>query len=57
MRAELLIRINPLDSRIAHLQTNVVSGQIDLAALSEEPVTFDGGGLAPFSVYRLPETD
>ena len=40
------------------IETNVVSGQVDLAALAEETVTFDGGGLGrKLSVYRLPEAD
>jgi hypothetical protein len=38
------------------LDTNVVSGQVELASLAEGAVTFDGGGLARrLSVYRLPE--
>ena len=40
------------------IETNVVSGQVDLAALADEAVTFDGGGLGRrLSVYRLPEQD
>jgi hypothetical protein len=40
------------------LETNVVSGEIDLAALADETVALDGGGLGRMlSVYRLPETD
>jgi hypothetical protein len=35
-----------------------VSGEIDLAALADNTITFDGGGLArKLSVYRLPESD
>jgi hypothetical protein len=38
------------------IETNVVSGTIDLAALADDKVTFDGGGLdRRLSVYRLPE--
>ncbi len=40
------------------LETNVVSGEIDLAALADDTVAFDGGGLGRLvSVYRLPEAD
>ena len=40
------------------LETNVVSGEVDLASLADDTVTFDGGGLGRrLSVYRLPETD
>jgi hypothetical protein len=40
------------------VETNVVSGTVDLAALSELTVVFDGGGLGrQLSVYRLPEAD
>ena len=40
------------------LETSIVSGEIDLAALADEVVAFDGGGLGRIlSVYRLPETD
>jgi hypothetical protein len=40
------------------LETNVVTGEVDLASLADDTVTFDGGGLGRrLSVYRLPETD
>jgi hypothetical protein len=40
------------------IETNVVSGEIDLASLADEVVVFDGGGLGrKLSVYRLPEAD
>jgi hypothetical protein len=40
------------------IETNVVSGRVDLAALRDDTVAFDGGGLnRRLSVYRLPETD
>ncbi len=40
------------------LETNIVSGEVDLATLGEGPVAFDGGGLERrISVYRLPEQD
>ena len=38
------------------LETNVVSGEVDLMALADGTVAFDGGGLGRrISVYRLPE--
>src|SRR5262249_45480585 len=38
------------------LDTNVVSGEVDLTTLADGTVTFDGGGLGRrISVYRLPE--
>ena len=40
------------------VETNVVSGEVDLAALADQTVSFDGGGLGrKISIYRLPETD
>ena len=40
------------------IETNVVSGEIDLASLADNIVAFDGGGLGrKLSVYRLPEDD
>jgi hypothetical protein len=40
------------------IETNVVSGDIDLATLADNVVAFDGGGLGRrLSVYRLPEAD
>jgi hypothetical protein len=40
------------------IKTNVVSGEVDLARLADDTVTFDGGGLErKLSVYRLPEED
>jgi hypothetical protein len=40
------------------IETNVVSGKIDLAVLRENTIVFDGGGLGrKLSVYRLPEDD
>jgi hypothetical protein len=39
-------------------ESNIVSGEIDVAALAEDTVTFDGGGLGrQVSVYRLPEEE
>jgi hypothetical protein len=40
------------------VETNIVSGEIDLTQLTDGKVEFDGGGLGrKLSVYRLPETD
>jgi len=40
------------------IDTNIVSGEVDLAAHSDDVVSFDGGGLGRrLSIYRLPETD
>jgi hypothetical protein len=43
---------------VLDVETNIVSGRVHLAALGEEAVTFEGGGLdRKMSIYRLPETD
>jgi hypothetical protein len=40
------------------LETNIVSGEVDLATLDDDTVVFEGGGLGRrISVYRLPEHD
>ncbi len=40
------------------LETNIVSGRVDLATLAGDTVTFEGGGLdRRLSAYRLPEVD
>jgi hypothetical protein len=40
------------------LETNIVSGEVDLTRLAHDVIAFDGGGLGRrLSVYRLPETD
>jgi len=40
------------------IETNVVSGDVDLAQLTDGTVAFEGGGLGrKLSVYRLPEAD
>jgi len=40
------------------VETNVVSGEVDIAALGDDVVSFDGGGLARrLGVYRLPEAE
>jgi hypothetical protein len=45
-------------SGLLKIETNVVSGDIDLASLADNMVECDGGGLGrKLSVYRLPEND
>jgi hypothetical protein len=40
------------------IETNVVSGTVDLATLADGTITFDGGGLGrKLCIYRLPEAD
>jgi hypothetical protein len=40
------------------VETNIVSGKIDLAALRDDVASFDGGGLGRrLSMYRLPEAE
>jgi hypothetical protein len=40
------------------IETNVVSGTVDLGALADNAIALDGGGLSRrLSVYRLPESD
>jgi Protein of unknown function (DUF3604) len=40
------------------IETNVVSGTVELAALADGTIALDGGGLGrQLSVYRLPEAD
>jgi hypothetical protein len=43
---------------VLRIDTNVVSGEVDLRQLADGTLAFDGGGLGrKLSVYRLPETD
>jgi hypothetical protein len=43
---------------VLELETNIVSGRVDLAALVGDTITFEGGGLdRRLSVYRLPDAD
>ena len=43
---------------VLRIETNVVSGEVDLARLAEDAIAFVGGGLGrKLSVYRLPEAD
>jgi hypothetical protein len=47
----------PRDGNI-EIDTNVVSGRVDLQRLGEQTIVFDGGGLdRRLSVYRLPEAE
>jgi Protein of unknown function (DUF3604) len=40
------------------IETNVVSGEVDLAQLADDTIAFEGGGLGrKLSIYRLPEAD
>jgi hypothetical protein len=40
------------------VETNIVSGTVELASLKDQTVAFDGGGLGRrVSIYRLPEAD
>jgi hypothetical protein len=40
------------------IETNIVTGAVDLASLGDDAKAFDGGGLGRrLSVYRLPEAD
>jgi len=40
------------------VETNIVSGEVDLAALRDEVTSFDGGGLGRrLTVYRLPDAE
>jgi Protein of unknown function (DUF3604) len=46
------------DQGALDIETNIVSGKLDLAALADRTSSFDGGGLGrQLSVYRLPEAD
>jgi len=41
-----------------NIETNIVSGKVDLAKLADQTITFDAGGLGrQLSVHRLPEND
>jgi Protein of unknown function (DUF3604) len=47
----------PRDGSI-EIETNVVSGRVELQALGDDTVAFDGGGLGRrISIYRLPEAN
>ena len=40
------------------IETNIVSGTVELAELADSAIALDGGGLGrQLSIYRLPETD
>jgi hypothetical protein len=43
---------------LLRVETNIVSGEVDLTRLADETIIFEGGGLGrKLSVYRLPEAD
>jgi Protein of unknown function (DUF3604) len=43
---------------VLKIETNIVSGEVDLGQLADGKTEFDGGGLGrKISVYRLPEAD
>lgn len=43
---------------LLRLETNIVSGEVDLSQLDDGKIEFDGGGLGrKLGVYRLPELD
>ncbi len=45
-------------SGVLRIETNVLSGEVDLGKLADDTVVFDGGGLGrKLSIYRLPEYD
>jgi hypothetical protein len=50
--------LDEADRGTLQIETNVVSGTVDLAALAENTIALDGGGLGRrLRVYRLPESD
>lgn len=50
--------LDEADSGSLDIETNVVSGMVDMDALADRTVAFDGGGLGrQLSIYRLPEAD
>jgi hypothetical protein len=56
--AGLDLWLDEADRGVLAIETNVVTGQIELAALADHTVVFDAGGLdRRLSVYRLPEQD
>ena len=50
--------LNEARDGMLEVETNIVSGRVDLSALVEDMIEFEGGGLArKLSIYRLPESD
>ena len=50
--------LDQANAGLLRIETNVVSGEVDLGQLGDGTIAFDGGGLGrKLSVYRLPETD
>jgi hypothetical protein len=46
------------DRGTLQVETNLVSGTVELSSLKDQTVAFDGGGLSRKpSIYRLPEAD
>ncbi len=57
MPASIFGLTTPAAGRL-RIETNVVSGDVDLSQLADNTMTFDGGGLGrKISVYRLPDAD
>ena len=49
---------NARQASSSSIETNVVSGTVELATLADGMVAYDGGGLGrKLTVYRLPEAD
>ena len=50
--------LDQMKSGSIKIETNVVSGEVDLDRLAADQISFEGGGLdRKISVYRLPEND
>jgi hypothetical protein len=57
-RAGIDLWLDDARSGTLSLESNIVSGEVDLARLGEDAVVFDGGGLGrQLSVYRLPDAE
>jgi len=57
-RAGIDLWLNEPGHGMLSIETNIVSSIVDLAALVDEAIVFNGGGLGRrLSVYRLPESD
>jgi hypothetical protein len=57
-RAGIDLWLDEPDRGALSIETNIVSGKVDLAMLRDDIVIFEGGGLGRrLSVYRLPEND
>jgi uncharacterized protein DUF3604 len=50
--------LDAADQGTLSIETNIVSGAVELARLADDTVVLDGGGLGrQVSIYRLPESD